>query len=173
MCTQTVLSLYNPIPTNNAITTKLRYDLGKPCSRPGDRLVMVVGTVQNRFGASDELCNREPESLKRCPFVALSVIPDFKPAALIADVQGQLGKNQITSMQAVEDLTFAMQARQRQVRQQEKRRAENDDNSDGSGRVTMPKEQEQEVLTVLSMLKEAANDTVGVGTSQTPRVQGL
>merc|ERR1719305_267011 len=100
---------------------------------------MVVGTVQNRFGASDELCNREPESLKRCPFVALSVIPDFKPAALIADVQGQLGKNQITSMQAVEDLTFAMQERQRQVRQQEKRRAENDDSSDGAGRVAMPK----------------------------------
>ena len=165
-CTKSERNLNNPNPNANAITTKLRYDLGGSCSRSGDRLVMVVGTATDRFGASAELCNRKSQ----CPFVALSPMPDVEPAELIRGAQAQLKTNQITSLQAVDELTFAVQARRRQTKQ--RKNGPEKGSGSSSGEEFTQEEEEEELVTVLSMLADAADETLGEATPQTPRVQG-
>ena len=165
VCTQAEHYLENPIPTDNAINAKLRYDIGKPCPSADDRAVMVTGSVTDRLGASAELC----EQGINCPVVTLSLISDLQPANLIATARSQLAQNQITGLHAVDELTFALQIQQLQTRQEKS-------NGTESGKRESPenkKTQERELVTVLSIIKDTANDTLATGTSRTPRAQGL
>ena len=161
-CTKTVRNLNNPIPTANAITTTLRYDLGSSCEKKGEREVIIVGTVTDRMGAKASFC--DPSS--NCPSVILSLIPKLEPQKIIDSAMQQIKQNRITSLQAIDELTFAMQARQRQSREE----TIDDFNSDITEREQ--EEQVQEVLTVLSMVASAANETLKGDTPQAPRVQG-
>ena len=164
-CTQTERNLDNPIPTDNAIDTTLRYDIGKPCPNVLNRAVMVTGSVTDQLGASAELCDRGIN----CPFVTLSLISDLQPAKLIAAAQSQLARNQITSLHAVDELNFALQMHQRQARQEKSNETESGNMESPENEMT----QEQELATVLSIVKDAANDTLAIDTPQTPRAQGL
>ena len=117
-----MINFYNAIPTSNTITTKIRPDLGTPCvqNEGGDntRVMMVVGTVTDRYGAVSEVCDRTRnlESDNPCPLVTLTGVPDIsvldngepdadildsgildiKPSDVIRDVKAQLGKNHMT-----------------------------------------------------------------------------
>ena len=128
--------------------------------------MMVAGTVTDRFGATAELCDRDSE----CPFVAFSsqeqALQDLETAELINDVQKQLDSNQITKMQAVDELTFAVQARQAQKRANEKNASISDE------RQPLTSREEKELISVLDIVKDAAADALGTKTQQTPRLQG-
>ena len=129
-----MINFYNPTPTANTITTKIRPDLGTPCVQKkvgtggNTRVMMVVGTVTDRYGAVSELCDRDPDSDNPCPLVTLTGVPDtgapgsgepdadvpnsgfldIKPSDMIRDVRSQLGKNHMTSLEAVSDLTLPL-----------------------------------------------------------------
>lgn len=168
LCTNSVHGLVNPIPTANALTTQLRYDVGKPCARAGDRQVMVVGTVMDRLGASAELCNRQ----SKCPIVELSPVSDLDPRAMITAVKTRMINNSITSLKAVDQLIFAVQTIHHQINKHENRDHVQDGNGGLSDRTSEKVWGEQDVLSVLSMLVTAAQDTMRVVTLQTLRVRG-
>ena len=102
------------MPTSGSLTTDLRYDVGGECEQEGDRLVMVAGTVTDRFGATAELCDRE----SKCPFVVFSFKTDILIEAdeFVDQIDQRFKDNQITGMEAVDDLIFAVQAGQAQAR---------------------------------------------------------
>ena len=79
ICTGTERKLINPRPTDNTITTTIRYDMGASCASEGDRVVMVTGTVTDRFGASAPLCDRDSQ----CPLVAFSQFQEIDPDAIV------------------------------------------------------------------------------------------
>ena len=116
---------------------------------------MVVGTVTNTLGASAELCDREAD----CPFVRIPIIPTIDPAIIITETKATLISNQITSLEALDELTFAMQLRERQNRDVENEEANS--------------EFEEELVQVLSMIKDAAADILGADVSRTLRAHGL
>ena len=99
-------------------------------------------------------------------------MPDVEPETLILSVASQLDKNQITSMQAIGELTLAVQALQRQARQSRGNETRADDIDEHQSE-SKEERAEQKVLTVLSLIKGAVNDTVRTSTPQTPRAQGL
>ena len=83
--------------------------------------MMIVGSVTDRYGAVSEVCDRDPDSDNSCPLVTLTGVPntgaldtgeadatvldsgilEVKPSDMIRDVRSQLGKNHMTSLQAV------------------------------------------------------------------------
>ena len=150
------------MPTSGSLTTDLRYDIGEACEQEGDRLVMVAGTVTDRLGATAELCDRE----SKCPFVAFAeeedALQEMDPATIIEDVKEKLGNNQITGMQAVDELTFAVEARQGQVNRAKDTLSDANQSSISD-----------ELVTVLSMVQDAAEDALSAETRETPRVQGM
>ena len=125
---------------------------------------MVAGTVTDRFGATAELCDRDSE----CKLVTISADPtEEDPTTLIDEVTQKLNSNQMTGMQAVDEVTFAVQALQAEARAASKK-------SDGKDNVEEDtKELEGELITVLDIVKRAAKDALGTKTQQTPRLQGL
>ena len=171
LCTKTVRNLDNPIPTANVITTALRYDLGKPCAHKGEREIIVVGAVTDRLGAQVSLCDRSSS----CPSVILALIPKLEPKKIIDRARLKVKQNKITSLQAIDELMLAMQARQRQSRQGNTAGPKNntEPEQEKQDRQEKEEEQEQELLTVLSMVASAANETLTGGTPRTPRVQGV
>ena len=169
VCTKKQQKLNNAIPTRSSITTKIRYDLAAPCKHRGDRLVMVVGTVTDRLGASADLCDRTFE----CPFIAFEDLPDMDPAEMIRDVRNKLANNQVTGMQAVDELTFAVQTRQLK-RKKDGPAKDKGDTADEKidSKAFTQKDEEEELVTVLTLVQDAAKDALGAETRQTPRVQG-
>ena len=168
VCTKRKINLVNPIPASNNITTQLRYDLGGSCSRSADNLVMLKGFVADRFGARAELCNRKSQ----CPIVTLSPMPDINSTEWIHNVMSQWAKNEIATLQAVNDVTWAVQARHGQT----KRIREGVDNADGNsiGKQLTRKQREQELATVLSVVTRAADEYLSADSAdipQKPRVQ--
>ena len=168
LCTKYTHNLDNPIATSDSITTRLRYDMGGDCALKGDRLVMVVGTVTDRLGASAELCDRS----KNCPMVVFPPLTSIthQPKEIINDVQAKVDQNQITNMQAVDELMFAVQSRQAQKKLKKAAAAAGKDVS------AIPdisvEEEAKELVQVLDMVRSAANGALGKTTQQTPRVQG-
>ena len=167
LCTKYTQNLDNPIATSDSITTRIRYDMGGDCALKGDRLVMVVGTVTDRLGASAELCDRS----KNCPLVFFPPLTSIshQPKEIIGDVQAKLEQNQITNMQAVDELMFAVQSRQAQKKLKKAAAAAGKKSAIPDISV---EEEAKELVQVLDMVKSAANDALGKTTQQTPRVQG-
>ena len=165
-CTKMKRKLVNPISHSGSLTTKLRYDVGGSCAKEGNRMIMVSGTVTDRFGATAELCDIKTND-PPCPFVSfLYSIKIDNSADLINSVQSKLDQNQITGIEAVDELTFAVQARQ----------AQNRDTPDELSNANKSKIA-QELVDVLSIVKKAADDTLDASTldattRQTPRIQG-
>ena len=164
MCTGLKRVLVNPIATSGSLTTDLRYDVGGECRQDSDRLVMVAGTVTDRLGATVELCNRD----SKCPFVAFTpnkdLLRNIQTANLISDVQNKLAKNQITKMQAVDELTFAVRTRSAQARE----KFTNDDETQ-----KMTPSRQNDLIQVLQVVEAAADDALGTKTRQTPQLQGV
>ena len=153
------------MPNSGSLTTDLRYDVGGLCSQEGDRLVMVAGTVTDRFGATAELCDRDSE----CKLVAFSIFaaPTEDAATLIDAVAEKLNKNQITGMQAVDEVTFAVQVRQAQGQ------AANGDSEGEDISPEVTKKREKELMTVLTIVENATEGALAITTQQTPLLQGL
>ena len=86
--------------------------------------------------------------------------------AIVNDVKSKINNNQITGIQAVDELTFAVQARQARNRQR--------DNDGQTKEVTaeQQQEEEQELVDVLSVVQDAAEGFMSAETKQTPRLQG-
>ena len=163
MCTGLKRVLVNPISTSGSLTTDLRYDVGGECRQEGERLVIVAGKVTDRLGATAELCDRD----SKCPFAAFSpkgnVLNNIQTGNLIRGVQNKLTKNQITKMQAVDELTFAVQTRNAQTRE----KFANDDETRKMSSSSL-----SDLIEVLQIVKAAADDVLGAETRQTPRFQG-
>ena len=167
-CTQTKRKLVNPISHSGSLTTKLRYDVGGSCAEEGDRMIVVSGTVTDRLGATAELCGStqrngtQRDRSRPCPFVSfLYSIKIDNPADYIQRVQSNWNQNQITGMEAVDELTFAVQAQQ----------AQNQDAPDGLSNANKSKIA-QELVDVLSVVEDVCNDALSADTRQTPRIQG-
>ena len=171
ICTRTKRVLVNPISASGSLTTDLRYDVGGVCEQEGDRLVMVAGTVTDRFGATAELCDRE----SKCPFVAFSpdkdVLRKFETVNYVRGVQKQLNKNQITKMQAVGELTFAVQIQNAHARVKREQMQQNQAVNDQGLREIESKRQ-NDLITVLDIVKGAADDALITETHKTPLLQG-
>ena len=152
VCTKRKTNLVNPIPASNNITTQLRYDLGGSCSRIADNLVMIKGFIADRFGARAELCNRKSQ----CPLVTLSPMPDINSTDWIHNAMSQWANNEITTLQLVNDVTFAVSSNA---------------NGNSIGKQLTRKQREQELATVLSVVTRAADEYLSADTPQKPRVQ--
>ena len=146
LCTKNEHHLVKPNPYDNTITTKLRFELDSACSTLDDRLVMVVGTVTDRFGASAQLCDRELQ----CPLVSLSEMPDLNPAGIIDDVIAHFQKNRMSIFEAVAELQHAVQASWEQPK----------------------KLKPTDLDRLLPILEIAADENLAVSTPQTPQLQG-
>ena len=86
---------------------------------------------------------------------------------MIADALSKRNQNQITDMQAVDQLALAVELRQRQTASADTRHA------GGSGNNGLTRtEVERELRTVLSVINDAAEDALGTETQHTPRLQG-
>lgn len=96
-------------------------------------------------------------------------MPDIDSTDWIHNAMSQWAKNEIATLQVVNDVTFAVQARHGQT----KRIREGVDNADGNsiGKQLTRKQQEQELATVLTVVTRAADEHLSADTPQKPRVQ--
>ena len=146
ICTEAKRGLMKRLPTSSSLSTALRYDIGSSCSDAGDRRVVVKGTVTDQLGATAQLC-------ENCPVVVFdfSIIDNIGDTSKrIASTHLQFKNNQITGLQAVDELTFALQARQAQN--------------------LIANETDTELM--LDVAEKAAHDTLEADTPDTPRIQG-
>ena len=107
---------------------------------------MVVGTVTDRLGASAELCDRE----SKCPLVSLSKMAEVDPADLVGDVVYRFETGRMSSVEAVDELQFAVQ----------------------TGLAQPEKLELADLDKLLPILEMAANDTSAASTPQAARFQG-
>ena len=94
-------------------------------------------------------------------------MPDINSTDWIQNVMSQWAKNEIATLQAVNDVTWAVQARHGQT----KRIREGVDNADGNsiGKQLTRKQREQELATVLSVVTRAADEYLSVDSADTPQ----
>ena len=155
-CTGWVRKLPPPVGNDNNVDVMLLYDLEGACGND-NRRVVIFGTVADRYGSSAELCDIASE----CPVVALDPMVDMEPADMIGDVQTLIQDNQMTSLEAVDQISIAVKIQQSQEKQskEDKTRVPQKDDID-------------EKVGVLSILQVAASEAVEEDTMETSRLQG-